>query len=85
MDAERPGPYVDEDGDLMFFPTSGWTYQQARAEAASMARDSIDLDGRSRFERKDMVPVHDHEDWESCSTCPSVECYVFELYEKGWR
>lgn len=75
------GPYVSPDYDEVYLPVEHWTYNTARSEAADWAQQFIDTWGRSRYTGKRDVPLHDHEEWEYCESCPAVPAWCFDIYE----
>lgn len=62
----KRGPYISLDGDEVFIPASESTYNQARAEAASIAEEMNGPWERTRFVDKGNYGLHDHDDWEDC-------------------
>jgi hypothetical protein len=84
METKSPsykGPYLSIDNDELYLPVEIWTYNKARSEAASWAKEFTDVWGRSKYTGKRYVPLHNHEDWEDCCTCPEILSWCFELYE----
>jgi hypothetical protein len=84
-DGRKAGPYQNEDGDEVYLPVSDWTYREALSGAAEFAREIMDRWGRSKYDGKRDIPLHDHDDWEGCEDCPAIPCWCFELYEGPYR
>lgn len=74
----KRGPFVAEWGAEFWLPIADWTYHEARSEAA---RHASDTDQKSRYVGKEVVTLHDHDDWESggCD-CRPEPSYAFEVY-----
>ena len=81
----KRGPYVEESGPQVWFPTSDWTFNEARQDAASHAQETIGAWGRSRYLGKVSATCHDCEDWWSCTSCASEPAWAFEMYEGTYR
>ena len=81
--SEKRGPYCNEEGSRVMLPVDGWTLNEARTEAASFARMEMgEYIGRARYLGRQEVSLHDHDDWESCRTCPAEPVWAFETYER---
>lgn len=83
--SDKCGPYVSVDFDSIYLPVVAYSFNQARATAASWAADFIPVWGRSRYTGRRDVPLHDHEDWEGCDECPSERSWCFDVYEGSPR
>lgn len=79
--ADKHGPYISEGCDEFYLLASEYTLNEARHEAAGWARELSDEWGRSRYVGRRWVPLHDHQDWESCESCPDRKAWCFDIYE----
>jgi hypothetical protein len=82
---DKRGPYVNELQSKVYLPVSDYTLNEARHEAALHAQDTIGDWGRSRYEGKPKIQLHDHEDYEMCNRCPYEAVWAFETYEGTYR
>ena len=84
--SDKSGPYASVDGDELYLPTFDRTYNEARKEAAEWAQEMAWDFGRSRYEGKRQIQIHDHDDWEEAEdNCPQPMCWVFTIYEGTYR
>lgn len=73
--------YMDQDGETVFLPTGGWSWNAAQAEARRYA-DDCEPGWKAVYSGTQRVPIHDHDEpWES-DGCPRVDCYVFEVMDR---
>ena len=86
MSNPKRGPYVG--GSLtgygeVYFPDFDWTYNEARTAAAEYADEMIGPWGRSHYDGKRQIQIHDHDDWEEVTedNCPQPMCWTFSTYE----
>ena len=83
----KRGPYVDEDGEAVYFPVNGYTYNEARAAASAFAEEMDGPWGRSRYTGKHLRGLHDHEEpWGGADDeCGAEMTWCFDLYEGSYR
>ena len=88
MSHESAGHSSTEDYGEILLPVSDYTYNEARVAAAEYAEEMLDLWGRSRYEGKATVALHDHDEpWpgeitdECLPTCTMERVWRFETYE----
>lgn len=79
------GPYVSEDGLEIYLPVSDYTLNEARHEAARLARETIGDLGRIRYTGKQSIALHDHDGWWACEKCLPEPTWTFESYEGAYR
>lgn len=89
--AEQRGPYISEDRDELYFPISDWTFNQARNEAVEWADEFHGNWGRTHYEGKQEIELHDCADWpylepgDDAHACPKEQCWVITTYEGTYR
>lgn len=83
----RRGPYVNEHEGEVYLPVADWTYNEARSEAAEFAEEMHGDWGRSHYDGKRDIELHDCEDWEGgdCESCPPELAWCFTTYEGTYR
>lgn len=81
------GPYVSENGPEVYLPVSDYSLNEARREAASHAWMTIGSWGRSKYDGKLEISLHDHDEpWDgSDCDCPREPVWAFSTYEGTYR
>ena len=77
----KRGPYVNEMLSEVYYPASEYTLNEARHEAAGHARETVGDWARTRYDGLQELALHDHDEWEECTTCPAEPTWAFAIYE----